>query len=362
MGKFKPLMDLNGHTVIENAVDCFLKAGISDVRVVIGYNASEMIPILEKLGVTYTINKHYQQGMFSSVHAGLNSFEGFYSGVFILPGDVPMVKSRTVEIILNELRISGAGIIYPCFSGERGHPPFISSKYFGEILSSDPSENLRSVLSRFEDDSRNVELIDESILMDIDTPDDFNEAVKYLNHRNVPSKNECAAIFLKYKTSESVIKHGDAVSEISCRIAGLLNGTGRIFLDIDLIRAGALLHDIARDKPDHAVEGALILEQLGFPDVAKIIRWHMDIEFDGNNSYIDETAIVYLADKMVKEDMFISLKERFGESLEKFSTKPEVLKNISKRKKNAFLIKEKIEKIAGVSDLESVLNVKDIHP
>jgi HD superfamily phosphodiesterase len=216
------------------------------------------------------------------------------------------------------------------------------------------------VLSRFEDDSKNVELTDQAVLMDIDTPDDFQKAALYLDHLNAPSEDECEAIFLKYKTSVPVIRHGKAVAEISCTIAKLLNETGRILLDIGLIKAGAILHDIARDKPGHAAEGALIINQLGYPDAAKIIAGHMDIEFDADNSVIDETAIVYLADKLIKEDQFISLKKRFSESYEKFSSNPEVTESIMKREKTAILIKEQIEKISGVSDLESVLKAVEI--
>ena len=139
-------------------------------------------------------------------------------------------------------------------------------------------------------------------------------------------------------------------------MAELLNGSGRISLDVDLLKAGALLHDIARDKPDHAKAGAAILDQLGYPDIAKIISGHMDIDINHNNPVIDETAVVYLADKMVKEDILISLNEKFSEYYKKFSSNHEIVINIRKRENNALLIKKEIEKISGISDLDSFLN------
>ena len=355
MGEFKPLMKLNGQTVIESAVCSFRNTGISDIRVVVGHRASEIIPVLDRLGVDYILNERFDDGMFTSVLAGLKSIYEQAAGFFLLPGDMPMVKPFTVKAILAEYIKSGAGIIYPCFLGKRGHPPFISSKYFDEILSSDKSDNLRSVLSRHESDSIDVDLVDQAVLMDMDTPGDFQKALEYFKHQNTLTDDECRAVFLRYKTPDHVIKHGEAVSGISCRIAALLNETGRVSIDTDLLKAGALLHDIARDKPDHGRAGALILDELGYSGVAEIIRWHMDIKLNENNPHIDETAIVYLADKMVKEDLFVSLKERFSESHRKFSHNPEVMDNIRQREKNAFLIKEQIEKISGVNDIESVL-------
>jgi len=356
MGEFKPLMKLNGHSVIENAVGCFQNAGISDVRVVVGYRASEIIPLLDIPGVNYIINENYNDGMFTSVIAGLRNISGQASGFFLLPGDMPMVKSGTVKMILAEYMKSGSGIIYPCFLGRRGHPPFISNRYFEKILSSDLSDNLHSVLSRYDNDSIDLELIDQAILMDMDSPEDYHQAVSYLNHQNTLTDDECSAVFSIYKTPVHIIKHGEAVSEISRLMAELLNGSGRISLDVDLLKAGALLHDIARDKPDHAKAGAAILDQLGYPDIAKIISGHMDIDINRNNPVIDETAVVYLADKMVKEDILISLNEKFSEYYKKFYSDPEIIINIRKRENNALLIKEEIEKISGISDLDSFLN------
>ncbi len=358
MGEFKPLMKLNGKTVIESAADCFRSAGISEIRIVAGYRAGEIISLLDGKGIQFILNENYQDGMFSSVLSGLKSISDNTSGIFILPGDMPMVKPGTVKVILEEFRNSGKGIIYPCFSGERGHPPFISSAYIKEILSSEKSENLRSVLARFEDDSVNVELADQSVVMDMDTPEDFRNAERYLCHSNAPSAEECAALLSIYKTPDKVNEHGKAVCEISCRIAKLLKDRGSVDLDIYLIMAGSMLHDIARDKPGHASEGASILYKHGYPDVAKVIAGHMDIEINPDSGDVDEMSVIYLADKFVKETVFISLDERFRKSAGKSSDNPGIISNIEKREKNAHIIKERIEKITGVSDLESFLKAE----
>lgn len=355
MGEFKPLLRLQGCTVIESAVSCFRGAGISEIIAVIGHRAADMIPLLERIGVAYVINEDYSRGMFSSILAGVKWISGRFSGILLLPVDIPMVRPRTVEVILDGCRRSGKGIIYPSFLGERGHPPYISSKYFGDILSSDPSGNLRSVLSRFGDDSLSVEVVDQSVLMDIDTPEDLQNAESYLSHRNAPSKDECTAIFRKYKTPASVIRHGEAVSGLACRIASLVNERGACSLDLNLVRAGALLHDIARDKADHASAGALLLDQLGYPEVAGVIAGHMDIYVNTSTTAIDETSVVYLADKMIMEDLPVPLEKRFSDSMSRFSGEPDAMKNIKRREAAALIIRERIERLCGLNDLESFL-------
>ena len=81
----------------------------------------------------------------------------------------------------------------------------------------------------------------------------------------------------------------------------------------------------------------------------------MDAEIDSEKPEIDGKAIVYLADKMVKENMFVHLKERFAESIESFSGKPDAIASIMRRQETALMIMDEIEKVTGLSDLETVL-------
>ena len=49
-------------------------------------------------------------------------------------------------------------------------------------------------------------------------------------------------------------------------------------LDEDLVLAGSLLHDVARQQPEHARAGADLLKKEGYPRVADIVAQHMDID------------------------------------------------------------------------------------
>jgi molybdenum cofactor cytidylyltransferase len=54
-------------------------------------------------------------------------------------------------------------------------------KYRDEIESLDPDIGLRSLLSRHPDDLINVEVNESSILLDIDTPEDYLKLLKTQN-------------------------------------------------------------------------------------------------------------------------------------------------------------------------------------
>ena len=100
--------------------------------------------------------------------------------------------------------------------------------------------------------------------------------------------------------------HCRAVEREARRIADALP----LALDLELLSAAALLHDVARAEPDHARVAAAYLRELGYGDAAYIVAQHHD--HDG--SILNEAGILYLADKCVLEDQVVPLAERFAAS------------------------------------------------
>ena len=96
MGKFKPLLPLGNKTIIERVVDLFLESGINDIRVVVGYRGGELLPLLKKMGVSCITNEDFEQGMFSSVKAGVKSLDQDLRAFFLLPADIPFSISANI--------------------------------------------------------------------------------------------------------------------------------------------------------------------------------------------------------------------------------------------------------------------------
>ena len=71
MQRFKPLLPLDGSTVIENVIKNFRKAGIEEITIVAGHNAEALTQGVEGLGVRVVFNSKYAEGMYSSVVAGI---------------------------------------------------------------------------------------------------------------------------------------------------------------------------------------------------------------------------------------------------------------------------------------------------
>lgn len=157
-----------------------------------------------------------------------------------------------------------------------------------------------------------------------------------------PDEEECLELFKKFKTPSHVIAHCRAVQKKALKMALELEKSGYI-LDKELISAASLLHDLRRTEHPHDILGAKTLRKCGYPRVADIIELH----HDGVFTHIDEAAVVFLADKMVAEDVEITLEERFAASEKKCKT-PEAIRAFTARKEQAYsamkLFEQKIYK------------------
>jgi len=178
MGAFKPLLPFGSTTVIERVIATIREAGVETVRVVVGWRADRLIPVLERSGVPWVMNERYAEGMYGSVQTGVQSLPAGVSAFFLLPGDMPLVQGATLIRLIADWYARPGGIRYPCHEGKRGHPPLIAGTYIYEILRETPSSGLRELLARHTQNAREIECGDPGILTDLDTPDEYRQSVE----------------------------------------------------------------------------------------------------------------------------------------------------------------------------------------
>jgi putative nucleotidyltransferase with HDIG domain len=344
MGDFKPLLKFGEYTAVEMLINTFKASGIDNIIVVVGYRGNEIIEILKNLKVKWIENENYSKGMYSSVIKGLELLDEENSGFFMIPVDIPLIKKNTVEILKEQYLKKNKGIIYPSFNEKLGHPPFIDCKYKSIIKQGNNEGGLKNILEKFKEDSVKVPVFDKSILMDMDTKEDYEKLIQYFNLQS-PSIEECYCILNLHDVPNNIIKHCSEVSRITLNILNKLNENGYNFNE-NVLQASALLHDLARMEKNHAEAGAKILKNLGYEQVGNIISTHMDIEVDETED-ITENEILYLADKVIKENKFVKLQERFSEYSLKFAGNFQALNKIQKRFDEADKIEKKIKNIVG---------------
>ncbi|KPJ97870.1 MAG: hypothetical protein AMJ60_10060 [Desulfobacterales bacterium SG8_35] len=175
MTGFKPLLEINGKTLAEHAIGLFQISGIAEIVTVLGYRSEDLIPLVNAASSRYVINDNYQAGMFSSIKQGVRQLRETCDAFFLLPVDIPFVRSATIRQLLDAFNKNPATLIcYPVFQAKRGHPPLIACSLADRILAHGGQDGMRGFLRQYEDRALMVSVDDPFIRMDIDTNEDLS--------------------------------------------------------------------------------------------------------------------------------------------------------------------------------------------
>lgn len=124
-----------------------------------------------------------------------------------------------------------------------------------------------------------------------------------------PYRTACLAVLREYGTPPHVVGHCKAVAAVGYTMAKALNAAGHR-LDLGLILAAGLLHDMARVEEKHELVAADYCAAMGWEQEADVIRVHMTYDQYSDVAHLTETDIICLADRTVIEDRYAGLDRR----------------------------------------------------
>ncbi|MCX5976699.1 MAG: nucleotidyltransferase family protein [Coprothermobacterota bacterium] len=179
MGQPKMLMPWKGRSLLSHVVENVLKGEFSNVVVVTG-DASEQtqsaVKAIADPRLRCAFNKEYALGMLSSVQCGILALSDPLEGVMIALGDQPAIPAQTYQQLLAHFVSSDALILIPSFRQKRGHPIFLRSALFFELLALDPArDSLHNITSGHASMIQTISLEEPAIVQDLDTPGDYEQ-------------------------------------------------------------------------------------------------------------------------------------------------------------------------------------------
>jgi molybdenum cofactor cytidylyltransferase len=178
MGSQKLLMPFGKATIVETVVDHVLDSKVDGVVVVLGADHEKVKLTLGGRPVKFCHNTAHEQGMFSSVICGLRALPEDAGTALIYLGDQPGIPPSVTNAVLEAYNEELCGIVIPVHMHRRGHPLLVDLKYRREIEKLDLEQGLRALRHHFPQDVLEVEVDEPGILVDIDTPEDYNNAIK----------------------------------------------------------------------------------------------------------------------------------------------------------------------------------------
>jgi len=177
MGRPKQLMPWGQSTILEQTIDNLLGSAVNEVIVVVGHKAEEVRKTIGTKPVKMAVNPDYEQGMSTSIVAGLSLVDSQAQAVMLVLGDQPLIDIQTINRLIDEFYDCDKGIAIPTYHGKRGHPVIFAMKYKEELLGLKSDIGGRQIIKDHPEDVLEVAVHCEGIITDIDTIIDYQSYI-----------------------------------------------------------------------------------------------------------------------------------------------------------------------------------------
>jgi molybdenum cofactor cytidylyltransferase len=177
MGAQKLLLRLGEETVIARTVRQLSESGVAEVLVVVGFEHEKVAAAVEGFGCRVTVNPDFETGMGSSFRTAVSAMEGSSAAMFAL-ADQPFVTSDEYRRLIDTYRAHPPGIVCVRYGDVTAPPHLFDRQFFPELAALE--HGARPVLQRHRDKTVVLQFPPE-MLLDIDTPEDYERAIERLS-------------------------------------------------------------------------------------------------------------------------------------------------------------------------------------
>jgi molybdenum cofactor cytidylyltransferase len=187
MGRSKPNLPVGAgpaiahETLLTHLVRTLLDAGTDDVVIVVGHEKEAVMRTFAASGLParFVENAEYASGQLSSLLAGLRHVDrpGVVATLIALV-DVPFVSRETIQAVVERYLQTGAQIVRPTRDGHHGHPVLVARSLFDQLRRADSVLGAKPVVRAHATPQGEVMVEDEGAFFDIDTPDDYERAIR----------------------------------------------------------------------------------------------------------------------------------------------------------------------------------------
>ncbi|MBE2182809.1 MAG: nucleotidyltransferase family protein [Anaerolineae bacterium] len=175
MGTMKALLPWgNNRSVLAHILDQLRHAGLASIVVVTGHQAEAVARETVGFDVQFARNYDFANGeMLRSIQAGLRALPVEISAAIVVLGDQPQIQSPIVAQIIQTYWRDHSLIVMPSFEMRRGHPMLLDRRLWAELLALPDGATAREVINRHAAEINYVPVNNDSILRDMDTPQEY---------------------------------------------------------------------------------------------------------------------------------------------------------------------------------------------
>lgn len=174
LGNPKQLLSFRGNTLLAATIEAAERTSCAPIVLVLGAYAQEILATVQTLDINYVINKSWEDGMSSSIRAGLAKIiemEPETENVIIAVSDQPFITPDIFHALLENLEKTDKHIVASQYAQTVGTPALFNKKYFGQLMALEGNSGAKHILTQYVDDVSTIPF--ELGHIDIDTETDY---------------------------------------------------------------------------------------------------------------------------------------------------------------------------------------------
>ena len=175
MQKQKLLLPIDGQSLIQFTVKRLLGTKANGIVVVTNSEYQEVKKRIENMPVVTLENAHSYLGMSSSLRLGITYLKKRQAGAaIVLLADQPTIDIETVNLLIENYRLSKPSILQTYYQTKPSHPVLFSNRWFDELQTISGDKGARELLEKYREHVKYV-YVDSLDPRDIDTMSDYQE-------------------------------------------------------------------------------------------------------------------------------------------------------------------------------------------
>jgi molybdenum cofactor cytidylyltransferase len=196
LGEPKQLLSYQHKSLLARSIEAAQNTGDGKVLVILGDKHEAIAVDIAPLGVDVLYNAAWEEGMSSSIRAGLSALltgqaaadtphdlnaavtlamNNDLEGVILTVCDQPFLTSAVLQALLDKAKHSGKSIVASAYKNTLGSPVYFAKQHFSDLLALKGAEGARMLLRKYE--TQVVSVPFEKGEIDIDTIEDYQKLI-----------------------------------------------------------------------------------------------------------------------------------------------------------------------------------------
>lgn len=176
LGAPKQLLKWDQRTLLEHALLNARAVAEDRCLVVLGSHAEAIREVVSFEAVSVIDNPDWQEGIASSIRAGIRALPDSAEAALILLCDQPLIKAEHLRALLNAWRAEPSRIVASFYQGGAGVPALFPVNYFEPLLVLQGDQGAKALLRKSDAELLTIPLPEAEF--DIDSGEDFERLMK----------------------------------------------------------------------------------------------------------------------------------------------------------------------------------------